>query len=343
MRENGKSAAWRRRRRYDMINLILRIVCVAMILAGVIMLVGIWEKKNLRDSQNSSAGSFIAAPEKEKATVSYNGRNYALRDDLETFLVIGYDGVSEGNDKDYTSEFDQADLVFLVVADKANGKYHTLHVNRDTMTNIRVLTDNGVMTREYVGQIALSYSYGGTQGIRCRNTVDSLSSLLGGISIDHYVSVGMDCIPMLNDAVGGVTLDVLDDINDELRKGETVTLKGEQALTYVRSRDKDMSANLNRMERQRQYLDAFRTRFVDKAASDSSFILNELLRLGDHMYSDCSVEQLAEIVDTVLKLEGSDHLTVKGENRQGEEFVEFYPDEAALREMVIGLFYEELK
>lgn len=338
------SASNRRRRRSDILIHGLRILCVALILAGVIMLVKIWEDKNIRDSQNPSAGSLVTAPEAVKEIVSYNGKNYVLRDDLETILVIGHDSNGDTETEDKIDNFSQADLVFLVIIDKENGKYHTLHVNRDAMTNVKVLTDNGVTTREFSGQIALSYAYGGTEGIRCRNTVDSLSSLLGGIRINHYVSVGMDCVAALNDSVGGVTLELMDDIDYGMKKGQTLTLTGEQALRYVRSRDHvDTDANLHRMERQKQYLSEFRKLFSNKASADAGFALSELLMLGNHMYSDCTVEALADIVNSAVKLEGSEYLTLAGENRMGEEFVEFYPDEAALKDLTIKLFYKEQK
>lgn len=341
---DGLSVSNRRRRRSDILIHILRILCVVLILIGVIMLVKIWEDKSIRDSQNPSAGSLITPPERVKDTVNYNGKNYVLRDDLETVLIIGYDKNSDSNAEDKTSDFSQADLVFLVVVDKANGKYHTLHVNRDTMTNVKVLTDNGVATREFTGQIALSYAYGGTEGIRCRNTVDSLSAMLGGIRINHYVSVGMDSVAALNDSVGGVTLEVMDDIDDGMKKGQTLTLTGDQALRYVRARDHvEADANLHRMERQKQYLSEFRKVFSSKASDDAGFVLSELLMLGNHMYSDCTVEALADIVNNAVKLEGSDYLTLAGENRMGEEFVEFYPDETALKDMTIKLFYKEQK
>ena len=60
--------------------------------------------------------------------------------------------------------------------------------------------------------------------------------------------------------VGGVTLTVTSDfsaIDPHLVEGETITLYGDQALTYVRSRyNIDDETNLARMARQRQYLAA---------------------------------------------------------------------------------------
>mgnify|MGYP000585160404 FL=1 len=68
----------------------------------------------------------------------------------------------------------------------------------------------------------------------------------------------MDAVPILNDLLGGVEVTVLDDfsgIDDTLIKGETVTLHGDHALTYVRERyGLEDSSNSTRMVRQRQYM-----------------------------------------------------------------------------------------
>jgi len=61
---------------------------------------------------------------------------------------------------------------------------------------------------------------------------------------------------VLNDAIGGVTLESKYDFTDlGIKKGDTVTLKGDMAEAYVRTRDLDnINASLNRTERQIQYV-----------------------------------------------------------------------------------------
>ena len=70
----------------------------------------------------------------------------------------------------------------------------------------------------------------------------------------------MDAVPVFNDLVGGVEIEVLDDftgIDDTLVKGKTVTLMDEHALHYVRTRkDLEDSSNSTRMKRQQQYINA---------------------------------------------------------------------------------------
>ena len=61
----------------------------------------------------------------------------------------------------------------------------------------------------------------------------------------------MDAVPLLNDLVGGVTVKLEDDIpqlGPAYRKGESVTLRGKEALRFVRYRDTSLlDDNLRRM------------------------------------------------------------------------------------------------
>ncbi len=85
----------------------------------------------------------------------------------------------------------------------------------------------------------------------------------------------MDAVPIINDAVGGVTVTVLDDMTSAdpaLEKGAEVTLQGKQALTYVRTRrGLDDSTNLHRMERQRQYMGELYKGLINKLSGDDGF------------------------------------------------------------------------
>ena len=108
------------------------------------------------------------------------------------------------------------------------------------MTEIQILGVNGEPAGTMTGQLALAHTYGSGEEDSCENTVLAVENLLYGVEVDHYVSMTMDGWPSSTTWWGGVTLEVLDDfsgIDGTLVQGETVTLKGQQALTYVRSRD----------------------------------------------------------------------------------------------------------
>mgnify|MGYP001718301415 FL=1 len=92
----------------------------------------------------------------------------------------------------------------------------------------------------------------------CQYMVDAVSNLFYGMPINGYVALNMNAVGMINDAVGGVTVTVPEDmtqVDPSFAEGAMVTLTGDQALKFTRYRDteKDFSNN-SRMERQKQYL-----------------------------------------------------------------------------------------
>ena len=48
---------------------------------------------------------------------------------------------------------------------------------------------------------------------RAENTVDAVSTLLGGHKIDGFAMVNMSAIEVVNDMVGGVTVTIEDDFS----------------------------------------------------------------------------------------------------------------------------------
>ena len=81
------------------------------------------------------------------------------------------------------------------------------------MTQIRILGVTGEPAGTFTGQLALAHTYGSGEEDSCENTVLAVSNLLYGMEIDHYVSLTMDGVALLNDLVGGVTVEVLDDFS----------------------------------------------------------------------------------------------------------------------------------
>ena len=233
------------------------ILAVVLVLLAGMLLLQRWE--NTQDAPVSSSGEASSveagAPVDGREITYYNGTAYARREDLETVLLLGVDKFEGETPEGYVNN-QQADFLLLLVMDKQHETCTPIQLNRDTMTQIQILGVTGEPAGTFTGQLALAHTYGSGEEDSCENTVLAVENLLYGVGIDHYVSLTMDGVALLNDLVGGVTVEVLDDfsgIDDSLVQGETVTLKGQQALTYVRSRGgMEDSSNLHRMERQRQ-------------------------------------------------------------------------------------------
>ena len=324
------------------------ILAVVLVLLAGMLLLQRWE--NTQDAPVSSSGPSSAveagAPVDDREITYYNGTAYAKREDLETVLLLGVDKFEGETPEGYINN-QQADFLLLLVMDKQHETCTAIQLNRDTMTQIRILGVTGEPAGTTTGQLALAHTYGSGEEDSCENTVLAVENLLYGMEIDHYISLTMDGVALLNDLVGGVTVEVLDDfsgIDDSLVQGETVTLKGQQALTYVRSRGGlEDSSNLHRMERQRQYLSALQQQLKAAVQQEDGFTLDALLQLNEYMVSDCTVNQLSDLGNSLAAYQVSDILTTPGDAQEGEEFMEFTVDEAALQQLVMDVFYEPVE
>lgn len=287
-----------------------------------------------------------AQPDIPEGAVEYNGDTYIPRDHLTTVLIMGLDKFErEESTFAYTNKM-QSDFLLLAVIDEEAEQCELLHLNRDTMTEIQRLGFGGADTGTFTGQLALAHTYGSGGSDSCLNAVKAVSKLLGGVPIDHYMTLTMDAVGKINDLVGGVTVTMLEDfteIDPTMEKGKEVTLKGEQALWYVRTRQGvgDQS-NLGRMERQRQYLDAFYGKLMEANKKVDGFLSSTLLKVNDDFESDCTVNQLDALSDLLEVCTVNPIRTIDGTAVDGEEFVEFYADEDSLRENVMALFYEKV-
>ena len=81
------------------------------------------------------------------------------------------------------------------------------------MAEIPILGALGNETGTRVTQICLSHGIGDGKEQSCLLTQKAVSWLMLGINIDFYISMEMDGISALNDALGGVTVTLTDDFS----------------------------------------------------------------------------------------------------------------------------------
>lgn len=274
--------------------------------------------------------------------LEYQDNWYAFRDDLQTVLVMGLDKYERPDENwGYLNNL-QSDFLMLLVIDKAAGECNILHLNRDTMTKITRLGVAGDAAGTFVGQLALAHTYGSGGSDSCINATKAVSNLLCGVKIDHYITMTMGAVETITDYIGGVEVEILDDfssIDPEMIQGEKVLLNGSQALSYVRTRrELDDSSNLHRMERQRQFMNAFYQKLLDTKTSDENYFAKLMLSVSDSVVSDCSVNQLSSLLEQMASCSLNSISPLEGEAVKGEEYMEFYVDENSLKSTIISLF-----
>ena len=313
--------------------LLLVLICVV-VMCSALLAISIWE------NQQDFVGE---RPSEEVIGENTDSVEYKLNKNIETVLVMGLDKFSEDVDSSSYDNDQQADFLMLFVLDNQNKTFKAIHINRDTMVEMDVLGVAGQKVGTTTQQIALSHTYGNGQNVSCRNTTKAVSNLLDGIDVTHYLSVTMDAVPVFNDLVGGVTVEVLDDftgIDDTLVKGEKVTLMGDKALTYVRNRyGLEDSTNSNRMIRQKQYIEELYRITREKTKSDENFVLTAWQELSQYAVSDCYEQDLLQIYEKISGYEYLGTVNIEGKSLVGESFMEFYPDEEKLEKLVLEMFY----
>ena len=312
------------------------IVLAAIFLISAVLLLLEIREKNIANS--------LKRPEKLNETLSYKGKKYVLKDKVDTFLILGLDKFDNADSGSYNNN-KQADFLLLLVIDNSSGTCKAIQINRDTMAAVNVLGVAGDKIDTVTKQIALSHTYGNGREVSCRNTANAVSGVLLGVGIDHYASLVMEGVPVFNDMFGGVTLEIMDDfsgIDDTLIQGETMTLMGDQALHYVRSRKgMDDSSNNSRMKRQKQYLEALFAQIQKSVKEDESLLTSSALQMTEYIVSDCSANKWSSILEKLSDYTFEKIHVIEGKTVRGDEFMEFYPDKDSIKEIVIDCFYEE--
>lgn len=105
-----------------------------------------------------------------------------------------------------------------------------------------------------------------------------------GLHIDHYVEIGFAGFANIVDAVGGVEIDIPQDIKDkksgaDLKKGKQV-LDGQQALAFVRTRYALAGSDLDRTKNQQKFLSALANQVATPSTVLNPFALYPTMGAG---------------------------------------------------------------
>ena len=279
----------------------------------------------------------------ESKTVTVDGVDYFPRQDITTVLVMGVDRYGPVADSEAYNNSGASDFNVLVLIDETAQAVELLYLNRDTMVEMPVLGVGGRQAGTYYGQLALAHTYGSGLEDSCENVKQTVSELLGGIQIDYYVSMNMDTISILNDAVGGVTVEITEDFShvDPTITMGTLTLDGQQAVNYVRTRkDVGDQLNLSRIERQKAYVNSFSAAFRAKYEANRNMVQDLYGEISPYLVTDLSVSVLNAMIEHYGDYSVNRVISPEGDNVMGEKYFEFYAHEDKLRELSLELFYE---
>lgn len=279
----------------------------------------------------------------------YDGVEYKYNSNIITILCMGIDKDIENVElQDISGESGQADSIFLLVIDPTLNKVKIISVSRDTMTEIKNYDVTGKEVGESVNHLGLAYAYGDGAEKSCEMMTDAVSNLFYDLPIHGYISLLMNAIGPLNDAVGGVTVTVPEDLSDKdpaLYEGATVTLMGDQAEIFVRTRDTETEGSNNlRMARQKTYALSFINAAKAALKKNPSLTIDLYNQFSKQMVTNIGLDNAVYLVSEIagMEFDTDDILTIEGTTKQGAVYEEFYADDEALLQLVLDTFYTEV-
>ena len=334
-----------KRQQRTLIRAVMIIAVMAGILAVIILLSDQDWNARFTSPENREEGNEAFMNE---GVVTWNGKQYRKKGAMTTILVAGIDK-EETTASSYKVSYrdgGQADFLLLLAIDHEERKVHQLQIDRDTMAEVTVLGVYGNVTGTRELQICLAHNYGARPEEQAGYTVEAVSRVLNGFEIDGYCMFGYGAVPDLNDLLGGIPVTVPEDmtsVNPEWVAGRTLTLKGQEAETFVRTRKTIGSgSNQERMTRQAVYMRSAIEKMRNRFSQDNGFVKEFLALLHQVAVTNMSDQRLLTEINDAKRYQILPVDYLAGEYVLGEyNYIEFYPEEGSAEAWVMTHLYQE--
>lgn len=225
-------------RRYQKVILGILVVLVVGIIGVTIYGMQVYQETNATFNQISHAVD--RKTDKREEAISIEDR------DPFSILLMGIDTGALGR-----TEQGRSDSMMVVTVNPEKKQSTIISLDRDIYTQI--------VGYNTIDKLNHAYAFGGEA-----MAMDSVENLLD-IPIDHYVTINMQGMRDLIDAVGGI--EVTNDIDFTLEGVHVpegrITLDGKTGLAYARMRKQDPEGDIGRQRRQREVV----TKILQKVMS----------------------------------------------------------------------------
>lgn len=326
------------------------IIIVAVILALFLLLGSIFlilrHVGKVQFHKNDTNISADAVEIEDDDTVSYNNKKYTLNRNIVSVLFIGIDKERVSENAGFGNN-GQADTLFVAAVDTSTKAVTIIPISRETMVDVNIYTKDGAYAGVEREQICLSYAYGDTPQSSSENVLTSVKRLMYGVNINSYVTMDLEGIEKFTTLLGGVRVTSLENVwykGSFLYEGQSYNLKGDMATSYIQYRNKDISANDRRMQRQKQFLSALATTAGNSIMNDFTKLSSYYSTLSPYFSTNVSLAQVTYLASNCLTMNIGDALqykSIEGTLTQDGKWVEFEADKESVLQTVIDTFYIE--
>lgn len=306
----------------------------------------------LKNQGKTDFASAVISDNNHEEIITYKGHKYAFNENVVSIAFMGVDqrDLQSKKDADFVG---CADADVVVTVDTSDGTVKIINIPRDTMVDIDVYNDTGVFLSTDNVQLCLAYAYGDGKTKSCENVTKAISRILYNVPINKYFALDLEGVAPINDAIGGVTLEAQYSVPDKgIEKGKKVTLKGDMAEAYVRTRDMDyLEASLNRSARIEQYVKAFAQQLIPAVKKDFGVVTKLYNTASKYSQTNITLNNATYLASTVLDkgIDSFETYTITGSMAETKHtkypdavIAEFTPDEDSVMEAVLNTYYVQI-
>ncbi len=225
--------------------------------------------------QNTQGHSYA---ESEEPTIE----PYQFTEDKLNVLLLGLDA---NNERYKTMGAFRTDTIMLAAIDFTENKVDLISIPRDSYVKIPGRKDRGRVNAAFV------YG-GGFEGNGFDTTIQTVSSLLGGIPIHYYAAIDMNAFVKIIDSLGGITYEVDVPVRNAGIEPGLQKLDGKQTLAYARHR-KTAGGDIDRVDRQQRLMISILDQL--KSADALTKLPNIYDSIKDDIWTNLNIRQVAAL------------------------------------------------
>lgn len=238
--------------------------------------------------------------------VALDGKAYEYDENIINLLFLGIDRAGSISTETNLDNWKagQADAIFILSLNPDKKTIRIVGIPRNSMVDVDIYDQNARQMETIHNQICLQYGYagGGENGLHAMK--DAASKLMYDLPIHGAFAIGYDAVSIINDKVGGVDVEVLEDMPEKNKAfvlGNTVHLDGKLALQYVRERDYyQLGSPTLRLKRQKQYITAL-IQAAKTCVKQNPLLVTDLYNsITKYMNTDVTVDEAVYLVRQAL-------------------------------------------
>ena|GEM_PF-638208 len=302
------------------------------------------------DVSQAALSAVTPAPAAESKIV-YNGATYVKNTNIVSLLFLGIDSNQER--KKYDLGY-RSDMIMVCAVDIAQKKATLISIPRDTKTTMYKVDADGNVTNTVQNKINASFSFGGREfQTRAANTMACVQMFLErrcelqnrldfqlDIPVYLYAGIDMDGITQVASAVGGVDVTLTENVPKVGSKGETVHLKGQNAIEFLTNRH-DTNGDTHRAARQQQFMIALAKKI--QGMGPVNIITSLYDDLQKYVHTNLTTDQMIDFAKILTKL-NINSIDVKMVTGKGTTSGTYYMihDEDATLQLLLDVYYTKV-